>query len=74
MVGNFHLVKAGENCFRKLLKGTRFQDPLVQTKVSSVKSAEAVMSGSHYVRSLCEVLMIPDMINDIKTTSFRLYI
>lgn len=74
MVGNFHLVKAGENCFRKLLKGTRFQDPLVQAKVSSVKSAEAVMSGSHYERSLCEVLMIPDMINDIKTTSFRLYI
>ena len=74
MVGNFHLVKAGENCFRKLLKGTRFQDPLVQTKVSSVKSAEAVMSGRHYVRSLCEVLMIPDMISHIKTTPFRLNI
>ena len=62
MMGNFHLAKAVEHCIGKFLKGSGFNDALVESQVFSLKTVEAVMAGTHYVRSLHGLLIIQETI------------
>ena len=50
MMGKFHLAKAVQHCLGKLLKGTGFQCNFLETNVFGVKTVEAFMLGSHYLR------------------------
>ena len=62
MMGNFHLAKTVEHCIGKFLKGSGFNDALVESQVFSLKTVEAVMAGTHYVRSLHGLLIIQETI------------
>ena len=53
MLGGFHMAKALLHCIGKYLKHTSLVDILIQTDTFSIKVVEAVVAGTHYVRSLC---------------------
>ena len=50
MMVKFHLAKAVQHCLGKLVKGTGFQCNFLETNVFGVKTVEAFILGSHYLR------------------------
>ena len=70
MIGNFHLAKAVEHCIGKFLEGSGFNDALVESQVFGLKTVEAVMAGTHYVRSLHGLLIIQETIECARWQGF----
>ena len=52
MLGAFHMAKVAQHCVCKYIKGSGFEEALVENKVFVVKVMESVLNGKHYVRSL----------------------
>ena len=57
MLGAFHMAKVAQHCAGKYIKGSGFEDALVENKVFVVKVMESVLNGKHYVRSLILLCM-----------------
>ena len=52
MFGGFHMAKALLHCIGKYLKRTGLVDILIQIDKFGIKVVEAVVVGTHYVRSV----------------------
>ena len=66
MLGAFHMAKVAG----KYIKGSGFEDALVENKVFGVKVMESVLNGKHYVRSLRGLNIITEAILAIKWEAF----
>ena len=72
MLGSFHLSKAAQHCIGKLIKGSGFEDALVETKVFGLKVVESVLGGTHYVRSLRGLLIVSEVLTMMQWEAFWL--
>ena len=70
MLGAFHIAKVAQHCVGKYIKGSGFEDALVENKVFVVKVMESVLNGKHYVRSLRGLNIITEAILTIKWEAF----
>ena len=52
ILGGFHMAKALLHCIGKYLKHTGLVDILIQTDTFGIKVVEAVVAGTHYIRSV----------------------
>ena len=66
MLGAFHMAKVAQHCVGKYIKGSGFEDALVENKVFVVKVMENVLNGKHFVRSLRGLNIITEAILTIK--------
>ena len=70
MFGSFHTEKVIEHCIGKYLRGSGMEDALVETGVFGVKAVESMMNGSHYIRSLGRIIILPDASQYLDMGSF----
>ena len=52
MLGSFHMAKIALGAAGKYVKGSGLDDALIEAKVFGIKTIEAVLGGTHYVRSI----------------------
>ena len=64
------MTKVAEHCIVKLVKGSEFDDALVETKIFWVKILDEVIHGSHYDQSLRGLLIFEDVIEVLKWKAF----
>ena len=64
------MAKVAQHCAGKYIKGSGFEDALVENKVFVVKVMESVLNGKHYVRSLRGLDIITEAILTIKWEAF----
>ena len=63
---NIHMAKVAEHCIDKYVKDSGIKDVLVETAVFGPKVVGAIMSGSHYERSLRGMQIIYDVLQNFK--------
>lgn len=62
LLGPFHLTKVLLKIQGKFLRGSGVDDAFIECAVFGPGVVEAVLNGSHYVRSLAGVLMVEDLV------------
>ena len=72
MLGMFHFTKVLLRCAGRYIGGSGFGDALIESGVFGPKTLSAVLSGSHYVRSLKGMLIVSEVIDSLLWGAFWL--
>ena len=59
-----------DDCIGKYIRGSDFDDNLVETQVFGKKVIEQVLNGTHYIRSLRAILILEESIDRLKWDAF----
>ena len=70
MLGSFHMAKIALGAAGKYVKGSGLDDTLVETQVFGIKTIEAVLGGTHYVRSIRGLQILAGAIQKLKWDAF----
>ena len=70
MLGGFHMCKASLRCVGKNMRGSGFEDALLECGIFGVKILQQVFSGSHYVRSFAGMVIIEEAVLRLKWEAF----
>ena len=70
MLGGFHMAKIVLGAIGKYVNGCGLEDALIETNVFGKKTIQAVLGGTHYVRSLRGIQILFAAIQSIKWQAF----
>ena len=70
MLGGFHFAKTALHCAGKFVKGSGVEDIFIESGVFGPKTADSVLNGKHYYRSLDGLTMLSDSISRLKMHAF----
>ena len=70
MLGGFHMAKCVLHCIGKFIKGSGLDDVLIETRIFGAKVLEAVLAGTHYVRSFRRMVILSSAISSLKRSAF----
>ena len=70
MLLGFDMAKCVLHCIGKFIKGSGLDDALIETGVFRSKIIEAVLAGTHYVRSFRGMLILSSTIFSLKLSAF----
>ena len=70
MLGSFHMTKIALGATGKYVLGCGLDDAVIETKIFGKKTIEAVLGGTHYVRSIRGMPIISAAIQFIKWQAF----
>ena len=70
MLGGFHMAKCVLHWIGKFVKGRGLDNWLIETGEFGVKVLEAVLAGTHYVRSFRGMLILSSAISSLKWSAF----
>ena len=71
-MGPFHMVRILQKCAGKLLRGSGFDDLLIECGTFGQGVMETVLNGKHYYRALAGLLILEDLILSMQWKAFFL--
>ena len=74
MMGMFHCVKVLLKCAGRYLLGSGIEDGLIETETFGKLTVNYVLEGSHYVRSLQDIIIVSDVITSLMWEEFWLWV
>ena len=70
MLGHFHMAKAALRCAGQFLRGSGAEDSFIESRIFGQKTLESVLTGRHYYRSFCGLVMMGEAIEALKLEAF----
>ena len=72
ILGAFHMAKIAQQSARKYIRGSGFEDVLIEKKTFGIKVVQSVFNRTHYIRSLRGLLIISEAIHSLQWEAFWL--
>ena len=69
-LGSFHLLKIYIGCIGKYLRGSGAESIWIENEIFCSNTTQAVLEGSHYVRSLEEMTLLSDAMEILQWSAF----
>ena len=71
LIGNFHLTKVVSKCGGRFIRGSGLDQALTEEKIFGKNTLNQALEGNHYVRAVCLILLISDLISALSFDSFQ---